>query len=94
MLERGFKGSKGDLITQLNAHAQKSKAMVDELLWLSNSTHKVEEVNQALQMLIKDRLEYPWLKEKAGEMMKLMKDEYTLSEMNQVKRYMDEAYNV
>nr|DAF19109.1 MAG TPA: hypothetical protein [Caudoviricetes sp.]DAP10986.1 MAG TPA: hypothetical protein [Caudoviricetes sp.] len=32
MLERGFKGSKGDLITQLNAHAQKSKAMVDELL--------------------------------------------------------------
>ena len=94
MLERGFKGSKGDLITQLNAHAQKSKAMVDELLWLSNSTHKVEEVNQALQMLIKDRLEYPWLKEKAGEMMKLMKDEYTLSEMNQVKRYMDEAYNM
>jgi hypothetical protein len=32
MLERGFKGSKGDLIAQLNAHAQKSKAMVDELL--------------------------------------------------------------
>ena len=94
MLERGFKWSKADLIAQLNTHAQKSKAMVDELLWLSTSTHKVEEVNQALQMLIKDRLEYPWLKEKAGEMMKLMKDEYTISEMNQVKRYLDDAYNM
>jgi len=28
--------------------------MVDELLSLSNSTYKVEEVNQALQMLAKD----------------------------------------
>jgi len=27
-------------------------------------------------------------------MMKLMKDEYTLSEMNQVKRYLDDAYNM
>ena len=94
MLERGFKGSKGDLITQLNAHAQKSKAMVDELLWLSNSTHKVEEVNQALQMLAKDYSTTPWLTKKADEILGLMKDEYTLSEMNQVKRYMDEAYNM
>lgn len=94
MLERGFKWSKGDLITQLNAHAQKSKAIVDELLWLSNSTHKVEEVNQALQMLAKDYSTTPWLTKKADEILGLMKNEYTLSEMNQVKRYMDDAYNM
>lgn len=94
MLERGFKWSKGDLIAQLNSHAQKSKAMVDELLWLSNSTHKVEEVNQALQMLAKDYSTTPWLTKKADEILGLMKDEYTLSEMNQVKRYMDDAYNM
>ena len=94
MLERGFKWSKGDLITQLNTHAQKSKAMVDELLWLSNSTHKVEEVNQALEMLAKDYSTTPGLTKKADEILGLMKDEYTLSEMNQVKRYMDEAYNM
>lgn len=94
MLERGFKWSKGDLITQLNAHAQKSKAMVDELLWLSNSTHKVGEVNQALEMLAKDYSTTPGLTKKADEILGLMKDEYTLSEMNQVKRYMDDAYNM
>lgn len=94
MLERGFKWSKGDLITQLNTHAQKSKAMVDELLWLSTSTHKVEEVNQALEMLAKDYSTIPGLTKKADEILGLMKDEYTLSEMNQVKRYMDEAYNM
>lgn len=94
MLERGFKWSKGDLITQLNAHAQKSKAMVDELLWLSNSTHKVGEVNQALEMLAKDYSTTPGLTKKADEILGLMKNEYTLSEMNQVKRYMDEAYNM
>ena len=94
MLERGFKWSKGDLITQLNTHAQKSKAMVDELLWLSNSTHKVEEANQALEMLAKDYSTTPGLTKKADEILGLMKDEYTLSEMNQVKRYTDEAYNM
>lgn len=94
MLERGFKWSKGDLIAQLNTHAQKSKAMVDELLSLSNSTYKVEEVNQALQMLAKDYSTTPWLTKKADEILGLMKNEYTLSEMNQVKRYMDEAYNM
>ena len=94
MLERGFKWSKGDLIAQLNTHAQKSKAMVDELLWLSSSTHKVKEVNQALEMLAKDYSTTPWLTKKADEILGLMKDEYTLSEMNQVKRYMDEAYNM
>ena len=68
--------------------------MVDELLSLSNSTHKVEEVNQALQMLAKDYSTTPGLTKKADEILGLMKDEYTLSEMNQVKRYMDDAYNM
>lgn len=94
MLERGFKGSKGDIVNQLNAHAQKSRNLVDELLWLSNSTHRVNEVNQALEMLSKDYLEYPWLKEKASEIVGLMKEEYTLSEMNKVKRHLDDAYNM
>lgn len=94
MLERGFKGSKGDIVSQLNAHAQKSKSLVDELLSLSNSTHKVSEVNEALEMLSKDYLEYPWLKEKASEIVGLMKEEYTLSEMNKVKRHLDDAYNM
>lgn len=94
MLERGFKGSKGDIVSQLNAHAQKSRNLVDELLWLSNSTHRVNEVNQALEMLSKDYLEYPWLKEKASEIVGLMKEEYTLSEMNKVKRHLDDAYNM
>lgn len=94
MLERGFNGSKGDIVSQLNAHAQKSKSLVDELLSLSNSTHKVSEVNEALEMLSKDYLEYPWLKEKASEIVGLMKEEYTLSEMNKVKRHLDDAYNM
>lgn len=94
MLERGFKWSKGDIVSQLNAHAQKSRSLVDELLWLSNSTHKVNEVNEALEMLAKDYSTTPWLTNKADEILGMMKDEYTLSEMNQVKRYMDDAYNM
>jgi hypothetical protein len=45
-------------------------------------------------MLAKDYSTIPGLTKKADEILGLMKDEYTLSEMNQVKRYMDEAYNM
>ena len=94
MLERGFKGSKGDIVSQLNAHAQKSKSLVDELLSLSNSTHKVSEVNEALEMLAKDYSTTPGLTNKADEILGMIKNEYSLSEMNKVKRYLDDAYNM
>lgn len=94
MLERGFKGSKGDIVSQLNAHAQKSKSLVDELLSLSNSTHKVSEVNEALEMLAKDYSTTPGLTNKADEILGMIKSEYSLSEMNKVKRYLDDAYNM
>lgn len=94
MLERGFKGSKGDIVSQLNAHAQKSKSLVDELLSLSNSTHKVSEVNEALEMLAKDYSTTPGLTNKADEILRMIKSEYSLSEMNKVKRYLDDAYNM
>lgn len=94
MLERGFKGSKGDIVNQLNAHAQKSRSLVDELLSLSNSTHKVNEVNEALEMLAKDYSTTPWLTNKADEILGMMKEEYSLSEMNKVKRHLDDAYNM
>ena len=45
-------------------------------------------------MLAKDYSTTPGLTKTAAEILGLMKDEYTLSEMNQVKRYMDEAYNM
>lgn len=54
MLERGFKGDKGEIVDQLSIHAQKSKQLVDEVLSLSDSVHKVDEVNEALEMLYKD----------------------------------------
>lgn len=94
MLERGFKGSKGDIVSQLNAHAQKSKSLVDELLSLSNSTHKVSEVNEALEMLAKDYSTTPGLTNKADEILRMIKSEYSLSEMNKVKRSLDDAYNM
>ena len=94
MLERGFKGSKGDIVSQLNTHAKNSKSLVDELLSFSNSTHKVNEVNEALEMLAKDYSTTPGLTNKADEILGMMKENYTLSEMNQVKRYLDDAYNM
>lgn len=94
MLERWFKGSKDKIVTQLEAHANKSKSMVDELLWLSQSRHKLPEVNQALEVLYNDYSKTPGLIKRADEILWLVKDEYTAQEMNQVKRYLDDAYNM
>lgn len=95
MLERGFKWSKEKIVSQLNDHATKSKNLVDELLSLSNSKHSIQEIDEALNMLFDDYAKYPWLKEKLGTIVNTSKrGGYTLSEMNQVKRYMDDAYNM
>lgn len=94
MLERWFKGDKTKIIEQLWEHANKSKTMVDDLLKLSESKHNISEVSEALTMLADDYATTPWLKGKAKDILKMIKNEYTLSEMNQAKRYMDEAYNM
>ena len=95
MLERWFKWDKDTIIKQLEAHATKSKDMVDELLNLSTSTQKLPEANEALQMLYEEYSKTPWMYQKAEEIFPLLqKEEFTLQELNQAKRYMDEAFNM
>ena len=46
-------------------------------------------------MLFDDYVKYPWLKEKLGNIISASKSGgYILSEMNQVKRDLDDAYNM
>ena len=94
MVERGFKGTKDEIVSQLKAHSDKAKWLVDDLLATSTTQHKVPEVNEALKMLYEDYSKTPWLKDKANEIASMMKDTYTISEMNKVKRYMDDAFNM
>ena len=69
--------------------------MVYELLSLSNSKYSIQEIDEALNMLFDDYVKYPWLKEKLGNIISASKSGgYILSEMNQVKRDLDDAYNM
>jgi len=96
MLDRWFKGSKAEIATQTAEHAKKSKQMVDEIL--SESTTRVEspETTSILNDLIDQTSKTPWLEQEAQTISAMVSKDgkYTLSELNQAKRLMDEYYNI
>ena len=95
MIERGMKWSKEEIISKLEQHSKDSKWMVDKILASSKSTHETPVAKKALEKILDDVKSVPWLEAKAQNIENLLsKNSYTLSELNQIKRELDDTYNM
>ena len=95
MIERNIKWDKTGIVEQLIKHSDESKGIVDWLLWSSTTKHNIPAAKTALNNLYKDIKNIPWLEWKADDIANLLKkDTYTLSELNEIKRELDDIYNL
>lgn len=95
MIERGMKWNKNTIINQLDDYWKKAKWLKTELLATSETTYKSPAAKKALQNLYDSIDDIPWLEEEAWKISKLLKkSKYTLSELDNVKSIMDDAYNL
>ncbi len=95
ILDRVKPWNKQEIAEQLIQHAQKTKWAVDEALASIPTYYKNPEAKKAL-MQIRSELEWKvWLEDKLAKIDELLaKPDYTLSELNAVKRELDDMYNL
>ena len=95
MIERWFKWWKDDIIKWLTQYSNESKKALDWLLASSKSKHNVSSAKRALENIRASYADTPWLESKFAKVDQLLsKDAYTLTELNAIKREMDDAYNL
>lgn len=96
MFQRNIKGNKQEIVQQLWNVAQQSKSAVDNLLAWSNKTYQFPEASRAIEDMYNTIMDVPWLWEQADELISLIKwaDNYRLSELQSIKRQMDDIYNI
>ena len=95
MIERWFKWWKDDIIKWLTQYSDESKKALDWLLASSKSKHNVSSAKRALENIRASYADTPWLESKFAKVDQLLsKDAYTLTELNAIKREMDDAYNL
>ena len=95
ILDRVKPWNKQEIADQLIQHAEKTKWAVDESLASIPTYFKNTEAKKAL-MQIRNDLEWKtWLEDKILKIDELLaKPDYTLSELNAVKRELDDMYNL
>lgn len=95
MLDRGIKWNKETIINTLISWAEKSKQAVDDSLSAIKKTVFSPVAKKALQQTYDDMAKVAGLEDDAAKVLKLLKkDKYTLSELNWVKRILDDQYNL
>lgn len=96
MIDRGIKWDKKTIISTLKDIAWKSKNAVDEVLKTITTKFKVESARKALKNIYDDIKNVSWQEELTASIKWLLTKRwwYTLSELNQIKRYMDDIYNI
>ena len=95
MLDRGIKWNKETIINTLISRAEKSKQAVDDSLSAIKKTVFSPVAKKALQQTYDDMAKVAGLEDDAAKVLKLLKkDKYTLSELNWVKRILDDQYNL
>ena len=95
MIERGMKWDKNTVINQLDDYAKKAKSLKTELLATSDNLYDAPAAKKALENLYDSIDDIPWLEEDAWKIGKLLKkSKYTLSELDNIKSMMDDAYNL
>lgn len=95
ILDRVKPWNKQEIADQLIQHAEKTKWAVDDALWAIPTYFKNNEAKKAL-MQIRSELEWKvWLESKLSQIDEMLaKPDYTLSELNAVKRQLDDMYNM
>lgn len=95
ILDRVKPWNKQEIAEQLIKHAEKTKWAVDEALAAIPTYFKNPEAKKAL-LQIRNELEWKvWLEWKLAKIDELLgKPDYTLSELNAIKRELDEMYNL
>lgn len=95
MLNRGIKWTKPQIIDDLVNRSKQSKQAVDDSLSLVKTRVKSDAAKKALQQSLDDVDNLAWLEDKAVEIKALLKKkDFSLSELNQVKRLLDDQYNL
>lgn len=95
MIDRNIKGDKETIIKTLISRAEQSKQAVDDSLAAVSGTVQSSIAKNALQQSYDDVSKIAGLEDEASRILALLnKDAYTLSELNQVKRILDDQYNL
>lgn len=95
MIDRNIKGDKETIIKTLISRAEQSKQAVDDSLAAVYGTVQSNIAKNALQQSYDDVSKIAGLEDEASRILELLnKDTYTLSELNQVKRILDDQYNL
>ena len=86
MVERWFKWDKETIIQWLKDYSEKSYNLKREVLWASNTLHKVESADKALEVVYNTIKDTPWLEKKAARIEELMaKENKSLSELDEIR---------
>jgi hypothetical protein len=96
MIERNIKGTKWSQIEQLEGNATKAKWLLMENLAKSTEQLDIPQATQALQNMVKDMKNVPWMEtELANVMSKINPNwKYTLVEAQAIKEDLDRFYNI
>lgn len=95
MLDRNIKWNKETIINTLLSRADKSYKAVDDSLASISGAVTSPTAKKALQQTYDDLSKIAWLEDEAQNILKLIsKDKFTLSELNKVKRILDDQYNI
>lgn len=95
MLDRGIKGDKETIINTLLSRADDSKQAVDDSLASIRGAISSPTAKNALQQTYDDLSKIAGLEDEAGSVLNMLKkDKYTLTELNKVKRILDDQYNL
>lgn len=95
MIDRNIKGDKETIIKTLISRAEHSKQAVDDSLAAVSGTVQSNIAKNALQQSYDDVSKIAGLEDEASRILALLnKDTYTLTELNQVKRILDDQYNL
>lgn len=95
MLDRNIKGDKETIIKTLLDRAKQSRQAVDDSLATITTATESAAAKKALQQTYDDISKIAWLEDDAATALRLLgKDKYTPLEKNQIKRILDDQYNL
>jgi hypothetical protein len=95
MLDRNIKGSKETIINTLLSRADDSKQAVDDSLASIRGAVSSPTARKALRQTYNDLSKIAGLEDEARNVLNMLrKDKFTLTELNKVKRILDDQYNL
>lgn len=91
LLDRDINWNKATILEKLENHWETSYNALNKILGSSKTTHNLPEADETLQFLMKEIKDLPWRWEDIKNLQSLIDKswEYTLSDLNKIKRELD-----